>query len=121
MTDDAIYKLVGLKIRAARKRSLPYVSQDKLASKIGLTRASIVNIESGRQHAPLHVLWRIAEKLDMDVHELLPRRQEIAGAETPLKLDATAIQKIEEAANGDPATKALLTEFISKVTNTGSL
>jgi hypothetical protein len=74
----------------------------------------VCNIEAGRQHAPLHVLWRIAEATGTELALLLPRREEVASEGEPLKLDASAVEQIEEAANGDPVTKHLLTQFVTR-------
>ena len=41
---------------------------------VGLTRTSLTNIESGRQHPPLHTFCELAEQLDADYAELIPRR-----------------------------------------------
>ena len=67
----AFYRQLGENIRTYRKRSK--LSQDRLAKLIGLTRTSLTNIENGRQHPPLHTLCEIAEKLKVDISELLPR------------------------------------------------
>lgn len=38
-----------------------------------MTRTSLTNIESGRQHPPLHTFCEIVEQLKVDVSELLPQ------------------------------------------------
>ncbi|MBK8091524.1 MAG: helix-turn-helix transcriptional regulator [Verrucomicrobiaceae bacterium] len=65
------YHRLGQNIRKCRKRHK--LSQDALAKLIGLTRTSLTNIESGRQHPPLHTFCDIVEQLKVDVLELLPR------------------------------------------------
>jgi hypothetical protein len=37
----------------------------------------MVNIEAGRQRAPLHLLWQIAELLGSDLTLLIPSRDEM--------------------------------------------
>ena len=65
------YRQLGEGIRKCRnKRKL---SQDALAKLVGLTRTSLTNIESGRQHPPLHTFCEIVEQLKADFWELLPR------------------------------------------------
>jgi len=65
------YQQLGDNIRVRRKtRNL---SQDALAKLVGLTRTSLTNIESGRQHPPLHILCEIAAQLDVAVPQLLPQ------------------------------------------------
>jgi transcriptional regulator with XRE-family HTH domain len=48
------------------------MSQGALGKRIGLSRASVANIESGRQRIPLHHLYRMAEALGVNAHTLLP-------------------------------------------------
>ena len=65
------YRKLGENIRKCRKRHK--LSQGALAKLIGLTRTSLTNIESGRQHPPLHTFCEIVEQLKVNVSELLPR------------------------------------------------
>ena len=65
------YRKLGESIRKSRKRRK--LSQDKLAKMVGLTRASLTNIENGRQHPPLHTFCEIVEQLGVKFAELLPR------------------------------------------------
>jgi len=53
-------------------RRLNKLSQESLAEKVGMSRASIVNIEKGRQYPPIHLLWQIAEALNLEFGELIP-------------------------------------------------
>lgn len=64
------YEMLGEKIREARKNQ--NLSQEDLADKLGMSRVSIVNIETGKQRLPLHVLADISELLKITVPELLP-------------------------------------------------
>ena len=57
----ALYEAVGARLRALREaRGL---GQEELALKIGISRASIANIEGGRQAVSLHHLADMAEAL----------------------------------------------------------
>src|SRR5579863_1667681 len=71
------YKQVGQSIRSRRGKNL---SQEALASAVGLTRTSISNIESGRQKMLLHTFVDIADALKADPANLLPTRPAPAGA-----------------------------------------
>ena len=76
------YEQVGAMIRSRRGKNL---SQEALASAVGLTRTSISNIEKGRQRLLLHTLVDIADALKVDAAHLLPDRpvaSEPVGAET---------------------------------------
>ncbi len=64
------YVAVGKNIRAARLKS--GLSQTMLAQRIGFTRASIANLEGGRQRIALHLFALIALALDVEPVELLP-------------------------------------------------
>jgi len=113
--NDGLYREIGRKIRDARQHTTPKISQDKLAKRLGMSRASIVNIEAGRQHPPLHLLWQIAEILGTDPALLIPRRDEISGAGTTVQLDRGTLQEIRRAAKGDPETQKALASFVSKL------
>lgn len=110
---ERLYRIVGERIRRSRGR-IKGMSQAKLASKLGISRASIVNIEAGRQRAPLHLLWEIAEHLETELYLLVPRQREYQEDAEPVKLDPGTIAEIERAASGDPATRRDLTRFIVK-------
>lgn len=66
---DGLYRAIGKRILAAR--SAQGLTQQHLATAIGLSRSAIANIESGRQHPPLHVLLMAATELDLTLTELL--------------------------------------------------
>lgn len=64
------YTKLGACIKEARLKA--GLKQETFASFLSLSRASIVNIEKGRQHPPIHLLWVIAKVLKIEVIELLP-------------------------------------------------
>ena len=59
-----IYKELGQNIRRYRKKA--HRTQDQVAAVIGMSRASLANIEAGRQQVLLHHLFAIADALDLD-------------------------------------------------------
>ncbi|MEQ3552885.1 helix-turn-helix transcriptional regulator [Pseudonocardia nematodicida] len=72
--ETRLYQQVGDQIRSARRaRNL---SQSELAQFVGMTRASIGNIEAGRQRIQLHTLAWIAFHLNADLHSLVPLSME---------------------------------------------
>lgn len=107
-----LYQTLGDRIRRRRENLDPFMSQAQLAKRVGVTRVSIVNIEAGRQCAPLHLLWEIAAVLGTEVTMLIPRRDEFLAIQSPLKLDDRTVKQIEEHANGDFETKRRLTDFV---------
>lgn len=67
---ENFYKSLGQRIREARQKNK--FTQDDFANRLDLSRASIVNIEKGRQHPPIHSLWNIAKLLNLEIADLLP-------------------------------------------------
>ena len=64
MEPQDLYTEVGNNIRRYR-RAMPR-TQQQVAAQVGLSRASLANIESGHQWVRLHHLYAIAEALDLD-------------------------------------------------------
>lgn len=71
--EDTLYSEIGRRIRAERE-SLGFHQSD-VATCVGLTRTSMVNIEAGRQRLPLHTLYAIADALGVSIRCLLPRNE----------------------------------------------
>jgi transcriptional regulator with XRE-family HTH domain len=94
-----LYDIVGDKVR--EKREANKLSQKELASEIGISRSSVVNIENGRQHTPLHVLWKMSDVFGIHVSELLPSKAEL-DSKTP------SLSEYKD----DPELKKVLEEFI---------
>ena len=71
MDENDLYLAVGKAI-AVRRDELN-LTQQTLAERVGLSRASLANIETGRQKILLHYLYRIAAALRVSrIEELLP-------------------------------------------------
>jgi DNA-binding XRE family transcriptional regulator len=70
--DKAFYEELGRRIRDARKKRKPILTQDELARQVGLTRTSITNVEHGRQKCLIHTLADLARVLQVDAASLLP-------------------------------------------------
>jgi len=71
MASEAIYKAFG-KAVATRRRTLGWTQSD-LAGRVGMSRASVANIECGRQSVLLHHVYALASALDCTkVADLLP-------------------------------------------------
>ena len=110
---DDLYGEVGRRLRQARVTQ--GLSQEKLAEQLGISRASIVNIEAGRQRAPLHLLWQLSEALATDLSLLIPRREELSPTAKESILGPAMIKQIKEAANNDPDAVKVLTRLASKL------
>ena len=71
MSNDEIYKAFGRSV-AARRRELD-LTQAKLAARVGMSRASIANIESGRQNVLLHHVYALSSALAVTrLSDILP-------------------------------------------------
>ena len=71
MSEIDLYRALGLAL-SARRRSVR-VTQSELAASVGMTRASLANIEAGRQSVMLHQLYRLAEALGLQtILDLVP-------------------------------------------------
>jgi transcriptional regulator with XRE-family HTH domain len=81
MDESEIYRRLGSLVRQHRKRL--DMNQETLGRAIGLSRASVANIETGRQHIPLHHLYGLAGALRVDPQALLPS----AAGDGPPKAD----------------------------------
>jgi transcriptional regulator with XRE-family HTH domain len=64
------YEEVGRRLRRARTEA--GLTQQQLAEAVELSRASIANIEAGRQPFPTHMLFALARALSVPVENLLP-------------------------------------------------
>lgn len=99
MEPQDIYTEVGSNIRRYRRGM--HRTQQQVAAQIGLSRASLANIESGHQWVRLHHLYAIAEVLDLDsptalMPPLKPAPQHTELSELPLpKEGLTDKQRLE--------------------------
>lgn len=78
MLEHELYAKVGARVRAARESAR--LTQEELGQRIGLTRASVTNIEKARQNVQLHTLYSIARELGVPVTALLPSVEESASS-----------------------------------------
>ncbi len=110
---DALYEAVGDRIRKARERQAPKMSQAALAVRLEISRASIVNIEAGRQHAPLSLLWHIAKQLDTELTTLIPNTQDLAPPPADSQLSDDFLAQIR-LIYGDEGAAKELTSFVGQ-------
>jgi DNA-binding XRE family transcriptional regulator len=68
--DVSFDEYVGFKIQALRKKNK--ISQVELCEKIGLSRASVSNIEVGRHQVTLKVLKAICKVFNCKSNHILP-------------------------------------------------
>ncbi len=72
---DNLYRKLGERIR--QQRLSVNMTQEELATTIGMLRTSIVNIEAGRQKPPLHVLYQICRQLGAEPGAMMPALSDV--------------------------------------------
>ena len=103
------YKNLGNLVRAAREEA--GLSQGQLASRIGLTRPSIANVEAGRQKILLHALYQIGDALGKHPKSLLP------AWEPPQEFDLVRLS--ERASNMPEADRAFVMNTVGAAQKSG--
>jgi transcriptional regulator with XRE-family HTH domain len=97
MDSALLRKHVGALIRARRKNV--GMTQVALAARMGMSRAALANVETGRQNIVLPQLYRFAATLDLPVTELLPDPAAITGKprtqELPLPANLSRSQRAQ--------------------------
>lgn len=68
-----VYLEFGTRLRRARKSR--ELSQDELALRAGIGRATIATIEMGKQTVALHQLYSLSEALHISLDQLLPPQE----------------------------------------------
>lgn len=69
---EKLQQALGVVIREQRD-TLKGVTQDELAKRSGVSRATVANIERGRQSVAIGTLYRLSRGLDIDAGTLLNR------------------------------------------------
>lgn len=97
----ALYAAVGAEVRT--RRELHGMTQEHLADRVGLSRASVANIECGRQAVPLHLLAKTAEALKTTCSDILriaeatPEASERIPDDLPVRVMAFVQRKLRTA------------------------
>lgn len=89
---ESFYKEFGRLLRDARGRADPRITQKQLADRVGLSRTSITNIELGKQHIPLHVLFALAGAVGLKPSELLPDHRFVSASAAALASQVDQLQ-----------------------------
>ena len=66
---EPCYRALGARIQMIRETI--DMTQEALAKRVGYTRTSVVNIESGRQRVPMHQVEEISKALGTTPRNLL--------------------------------------------------
>lgn len=109
--EKTLYKIVGKRI--AELREIRGHSQQTVANKTDLNRATISNIELGRQNVSLHIIYEIAKALQTEPAYFLPNLNEIPDVES-------STENIEKILNKEPIdenTKNAILKLIKRSEN----
>lgn len=72
---EPIYGCIGERVKRAREE-LGW-SQEDIASEVGMSRASLANIELGKVRVSIHKLQDVADVLGIPYSKLIPTRAEV--------------------------------------------
>lgn len=96
MRDLEIYRIVGAALATRRKHLR--LKQAEVADQIGLTRASLANIESGRQKLTLDQVYRLATALKVNsILDIIPASFSFEQASGPLRLLGSDVSDLQKA------------------------
>lgn len=107
---NQFYEEVGIRIRDARNSA--EIKQETLATQLGLSRASIINLEKGRHRPSLLLLVEIATVLMCDYTSLVPVNVFSSIPSKALSID------LSKSISSDPKTKsteASVNKFIQSI------
>ena len=104
MDQSEIYLHIGTLVKMRRKEL--GLTQQKLASRLGISRASLANVEVGRQSVLVHQLFDYAETLGLAPQDFLLR---------PVAKKLDGFGNIPLPADLKPSQKAQLARLISGV------
>ena len=94
MSGKAIYRVLGAAV--AKQRKSLGLTQADLASRVGMTRASLANIETGRQSVLLHQVYEIADALGLEgIHTLAPDKAEMNPVVRTVPIDAASVTDVQ--------------------------
>lgn len=92
MNHEWIYPEIGELVRRRRKKL--GMTQAEVSPRLGISRASLANIETGRQKVLVHQLYALAAALELVPNDLLPKpRSESKPLELPLPDDLNKKQR----------------------------
>ena len=105
-----LYEVLGSRIREEREKA--NFNQSHFAQLLQISRASLVNIEKGRQRTPIHVLYEISRILQISITSLLPDLNEIVTEEVKKDIQ----EKIVKTSAGDQDLQQKLMDFVKSHT-----
>jgi transcriptional regulator with XRE-family HTH domain len=91
---EHFYGLLGSKIQEAREAKKMTQAQLALSLTPPATRASIANVENGKQRVLVHTLVQFARAMDVDIGQLIPSPEQSSPAPTPKEVELELRRKL---------------------------
>lgn len=113
---SALYKILGERIKV-RREELGYSQSDIANAITKLKRASISNIEKGKQHPPLDTIYKLCEALKVDVQSILPTYSEVHKIVENENSKSLKIEKLISTFDIDDSTLEQIKKLIKKNKN----
>lgn len=98
LTEKEFYDKIGVKIKALRERADH--KQEDFSKLLDLSRASIVNIEKGRQTPSFYLIWKLSKIFNIKIEYFLDEN-DISDLSQDTLLSATHRKKISEIAKNE--------------------
>jgi transcriptional regulator with XRE-family HTH domain len=93
--ERGIYRSFGRTV-AQRRRAISK-TQEQVAREIGLSRASLANIERGSQKVFLHQIIALTQALELEsVHEIVPSKPPVHVASTPERIRTSGARNLSK-------------------------
>jgi transcriptional regulator with XRE-family HTH domain len=108
---DKFYQEIGERIKTERLKKR--LSQEDLGVRLGLTRASIVNLEKGRHRPSIFQLIQIAKAFEMDYTLLIPYNSSDVAINTSVEVDYDKI--VIDQDKLDKSTRTAVMDILSKI------
>lgn len=108
---DLFYSDLGEKIKTERLRQR--ISQEELASYLGLTRSSVINLEKGRHRPSIYQLLQISAMLNIEYTKLIPVALKINKNSTTNEELKDKVQSILDPNEFDDNAKNAVLDFLS--------
>lgn len=109
---EIFYSLVGSAISAKRKEN--NLSQLELATKVGMSRVSIVNIEKGRQYPPLILVYELTDIFKCSMDDLIPEKEQLTLSEETKPFFSKRMQKAKKRGDIPEESLSKINSFINK-------
>ncbi len=97
VSDMELYRRLGRAV--AKRRAELGFTQDDVAKRLGLSRASVANLENGRQRIMVHQLFALANTLNLKtILDLVPKTWAPPGPLPEIKVSGSALSPQQQSA-----------------------